>query len=153
VAGVFVLASRALAGWTSPSVALPIADLYLGSLVCLPLMGILQMALRPKPDMPHAAYVGCLFADRHFSPRLSFLSGDEMPVRTTIAAAIMWLIMIQLIASETDGYMAGRLRTKWAVHLHLGAQAERFLLSKPFRQVSSRTRRLRFAFRQTSLVR
>jgi hypothetical protein len=30
------------------------------------------------------------------------------------AAAIMWLIMMQLIASAMGGYLAGRLRTKWA---------------------------------------
>jgi hypothetical protein len=30
------------------------------------------------------------------------------------AAAIVWLIMMQLIASALGGYLAGRLRTKWA---------------------------------------
>jgi hypothetical protein len=30
------------------------------------------------------------------------------------AAAIVWLIMMQLIASAMGGYLAGRLRTKWA---------------------------------------
>jgi len=58
VAGVFMLAGRTLAGWTSPPLALPMSDLYRGSLVCLPLMVILRMALRPKPDMPHEAYAG-----------------------------------------------------------------------------------------------
>ena len=30
------------------------------------------------------------------------------------AAAILWLIMMQLVASALGGYLAGRLRTKWA---------------------------------------
>jgi hypothetical protein len=30
------------------------------------------------------------------------------------AAAIVWLIMMQLVASALGGYLAGRLRTKWA---------------------------------------
>jgi hypothetical protein len=30
------------------------------------------------------------------------------------AAAIIWLVVIQVIASGTGGYLAGRLRTKWA---------------------------------------
>ena len=29
-------------------------------------------------------------------------------------AAILWLIIIQIIASAMGGYLAGRLRTKWA---------------------------------------
>jgi hypothetical protein len=33
--------------------------------------------------------------------------------------AIIWLILIQIIASAIGGYLAGRLRTKWvAVHVH-----------------------------------
>jgi hypothetical protein len=33
--------------------------------------------------------------------------------------AIVWLILVQIIASAVGGYMAGRLRTKWvAVHTH-----------------------------------
>lgn len=33
------------------------------------------------------------------------------------AAAIIWLVVIQVIASGTGGYLAGRLRTKWtAIH-------------------------------------
>jgi formate/nitrite transporter FocA (FNT family) len=42
-------------------------------------------------------------------------------VRTTSleAAAIIWLIVIQIVASGIGGYIAGRLRTKWvAVHSH-----------------------------------
>lgn len=35
------------------------------------------------------------------------------------AAAIVWFILVQLIASATGGYVAGRLRTKWVnVHTH-----------------------------------
>lgn len=35
------------------------------------------------------------------------------------AAAIIWLIVIQIVASGTGGYLAGRLRTKWAaIHTH-----------------------------------
>jgi hypothetical protein len=30
------------------------------------------------------------------------------------AAAIIWLIVIQIVASGLGGYLAGRLRTKWA---------------------------------------
>ncbi len=33
------------------------------------------------------------------------------------AASIVWLILIQIIASAMGGYLAGRLRTKW-VHVH-----------------------------------
>jgi hypothetical protein len=33
--------------------------------------------------------------------------------------AIIWLVLMQLIASSTGGYLAGRLRTKWVnVHTH-----------------------------------
>ncbi len=35
------------------------------------------------------------------------------------AAAIIWLIVVQIIASAIGGYLAGRLRVKWAaVHTH-----------------------------------
>ena len=34
--------------------------------------------------------------------------------RTVDAAAIIWLIVIQIVASGLGGYLAGRLRTKWA---------------------------------------
>ncbi len=33
---------------------------------------------------------------------------------TVGAAAIIWLIVIQIVASAVGGYLAGRLRTKWA---------------------------------------
>jgi hypothetical protein len=34
-------------------------------------------------------------------------------------AAIIWVILVQIIASAIGGYMAGRLRTKWvAIHTH-----------------------------------
>ncbi len=33
---------------------------------------------------------------------------------TVGAAAIFWMIVVQFIASSTGGYLAGRLRTKWA---------------------------------------
>src|SRR5207244_12296236 len=33
--------------------------------------------------------------------------------------AIVWLVLIQLIASMVGGYLAGRLRTRWvAIHTH-----------------------------------
>src|SRR5262249_32000111 len=33
--------------------------------------------------------------------------------------AIVWLILVQIVASAVGGYLAGRLRTKWvAVHTH-----------------------------------
>src|ERR1700687_4955150 len=32
-------------------------------------------------------------------------------------AAIVWLILMQIISSSMGGYLAGRLRTKWA-HIH-----------------------------------
>ena len=40
--------------------------------------------------------------------------------RTAVgAAAIIWLIVIQIVASGVGGYLAGRLRTKWAaIHTH-----------------------------------
>jgi hypothetical protein len=35
------------------------------------------------------------------------------------AGAIVWLMLVQLIASSTGGYLAGRLRTKWvSLHTH-----------------------------------
>src|ERR1039458_7533909 len=39
---------------------------------------------------------------------------------TTIGAgAIVWLVLMQIIASSMGGYLAGRLRTKWVnVHTH-----------------------------------
>jgi len=33
---------------------------------------------------------------------------------TVSKAAIVWLIVMQVIASAMGGYLAGRLRTKWA---------------------------------------
>src|ERR1022692_2592690 len=36
------------------------------------------------------------------------------PASTIGRAAIFWLIIIQIIASAMGGYLAGRLRTKWA---------------------------------------
>ena len=34
-------------------------------------------------------------------------------------AAIIWLILVQLVASSIGGYLAGRLRTKWvSLHTH-----------------------------------
>src|ERR1700722_7071981 len=34
-------------------------------------------------------------------------------------AAVVWLVLMELIASSTGGYLAGRLRTKWvSVHTH-----------------------------------
>jgi hypothetical protein len=37
-----------------------------------------------------------------------------IPVSVVTTAAIIWLIVIQIIASGAGGYVAGRLRTKWA---------------------------------------
>lgn len=38
---------------------------------------------------------------------------------TISASAIIWLILMQLIASSVGGYLAGRLRTKWVnIHTH-----------------------------------
>jgi hypothetical protein len=88
VAGVFVLASRALAGWASPSLALAFAVLYRGSLVCLPLMIILQMALLPKPDMPHAAYVG------------SNMTGEQIFWRTWRLSVLWLLTFLGLVAQN-----------------------------------------------------
>jgi hypothetical protein len=35
------------------------------------------------------------------------------------AGAVIWLIVVEVIASSTGGYLAGRLRTKWAsIHSH-----------------------------------
>jgi hypothetical protein len=58
VAGIFIMASQPLASWASPSLPLPVADLYRGSLVCLPLMITFQILLRPKPDAPNGTYEG-----------------------------------------------------------------------------------------------
>jgi hypothetical protein len=45
---------------------------------------------------------------------LSPCSNAGASASTVKAAAIAWLIIIQIIASGMGGYLAGRLRTKWA---------------------------------------
>src|ERR1700751_2019872 len=44
-------------------------------------------------------------------------SGVSAPTVNT--GAIIWLVLMQIIASSVGGYLAGRLRTKWVnVHTH-----------------------------------
>jgi hypothetical protein len=50
VAGVFLLAAEAMTLTVAPLAALPSPVLYRGALVCLPMIPILRMALRPRPD-------------------------------------------------------------------------------------------------------
>ena len=46
-------------------------------------------------------------------------SNAGVSASTVGAAAIIWLIVIQIAASGAGGYLAGRLRTKWAaIHSH-----------------------------------
>jgi hypothetical protein len=46
-------------------------------------------------------------------------SSSEATAGAVGAAAIIWLIVIQIVASGIGGYLAGRLRTKWAaIHTH-----------------------------------
>jgi hypothetical protein len=46
-------------------------------------------------------------------------SNAETTASAVSAAAIIWLIVIQIVASGIGGYLAGRLRTKWAaIHTH-----------------------------------
>ena len=51
-AGVFLIASEALAVFALPSMALPAQVLFRGGLVAMPLIATLQMVLRPKPGQP-----------------------------------------------------------------------------------------------------
>ena len=45
--------------------------------------------------------------------------GDAARATRVSVGAIIWLIVIQLIASSIGGYLAGRLRTKWvSLHTH-----------------------------------
>jgi hypothetical protein len=50
VAGVFLLAAEAMTLNVAPSATLPTPALYRGALVCLPMIPILRMVLRPRPD-------------------------------------------------------------------------------------------------------
>src|ERR1700722_12681735 len=45
---------------------------------------------------------------------ISFWSNAGMSSTTIGAAAILWLILMQIMSSSMGGYLAGRLRTKWA---------------------------------------
>jgi hypothetical protein len=46
-------------------------------------------------------------------------SSSEATAAAVGTAAIIWLILIQIVASGFGGYLAGRLRTKWAaIHTH-----------------------------------
>jgi len=44
---------------------------------------------------------------------ISFWSNAGMSSTTIGAAAILWLILMQIMSSSMGGYLAGRLRTKW----------------------------------------
>ncbi len=47
-----------------------------------------------------------------------WLTDDALASRVSVAA-IVWLIVVQLVASSVGGYLAGRLRTKWvSLHTH-----------------------------------
>jgi hypothetical protein len=48
---------------------------------------------------------------------VSPLSDVGVSASTIGTAAIVWLILMQIISSSMGGYLAGRLRTKWA-HIH-----------------------------------
>jgi hypothetical protein len=45
---------------------------------------------------------------------ISFWSNAGMSAATIGTAAILWLILMQIMSSSMGGYLAGRLRTKWA---------------------------------------
>src|ERR1035438_8520285 len=45
---------------------------------------------------------------------VSFWSDAGVSASTIGTAAILWLIFMQIISSSMGGYLAGRLRTKWA---------------------------------------
>jgi hypothetical protein len=45
---------------------------------------------------------------------VSFWSNAGMSTSTIGTAAIVWLILLQIMSSSMGGYLAGRLRTKWA---------------------------------------
>ncbi len=46
-------------------------------------------------------------------------TGQGVSASTVGKGAIVWMILVQIIASAMGGYLAGRLRTKWvAVHSH-----------------------------------
>jgi hypothetical protein len=48
---------------------------------------------------------------------VSLWSNAGMSAATIGKAAIVWLILMQIMSSSMGGYLAGRLRTKWA-HIH-----------------------------------
>ena len=45
---------------------------------------------------------------------ISFWSNARMSAATIGTAAVLWLILMQIMSSSMGGYLAGRLRTKWA---------------------------------------
>ena len=45
---------------------------------------------------------------------VSLWSNSGVPASTIGAAAVVWMILMQMISSSMGGYLAGRLRTKWA---------------------------------------
>ena len=48
---------------------------------------------------------------------VSVWSDVGMSSSTIAKGAVVWLILMQIISSSMGGYLAGRLRTKWA-HVH-----------------------------------
>jgi hypothetical protein len=62
--------------------------------------------------------LGVLGAGVGLSSISPWLSDSAQATRIS-AVAIIWLILVQLIASSIGGYLAGRLRTKWSsLHTH-----------------------------------
>ena len=47
---------------------------------------------------------------------ISPYAGDSTSVTTLAVGAVIWLVIVQWVASIFGGYIAGRLRTKWADH-------------------------------------
>ncbi|MFN3911796.1 hypothetical protein [Hyphomonas sp.] len=47
---------------------------------------------------------------------MSPFSGDGLSATTVGAVTILWLIFTQIFASAAGGYLAGRMRTRWAIH-------------------------------------
>jgi len=73
-AGVFLLASQGLAVITVRSMALPAEVLYRGLLVCLLLIAVVRMVLRPKPQEPDPSFDGLRLSAKQIYRRMRTLN-------------------------------------------------------------------------------
>ncbi len=81
VAGVFLFFSESFILHVSPSDALPASVLYHGALICLPLISVLRIVLRPKPE-PNSPF------------KLSEHSAKQL-FRMTWRLNVLWMVAFQ----------------------------------------------------------